>query len=80
MKTPAHRRKKEPFKRAQLAPRIAVKDRCAQCRKVSYPTEEAALRAAAHLALSKTSKAPVGRAYECPRGNGFHVTSMRKAA
>lgn len=76
-RTPAHRRRKKPLDRAILAPRIGP-PRCEACGKVTYPTERAATRAAAQLALKPKADAVVGRTYPCPRGNGWHVTSMTK--
>lgn len=51
--------------------------RCERCGKTSHSTWRRAIRAALHD--SQTFGAAF-RAYRCPRGNGWHLTTMRKAA
>lgn len=78
MKTPAHRRKKDVFRRQILAPRIAPPTpRCEECGKVAHPTQLEAISSNLHR---QAQGAPPLRVYECPRGHGFHLTSMRKEA
>lgn len=60
-------RRRNPLRKAILAPRITPQ--CQQCRKASYPSRE---RADA-VKLRREKNRP-HRTYECPAGNGWHVT------
>lgn len=75
MKTPAHRRKRDRFGRAILAPRIEpiAIPTCESCGKLAYSTESQA------EVFRRRREAETGsplRIYPCPRGAGFHLTSL----
>lgn len=79
MKTPAHRRKRDPLRKSVLAPRIqpVAIPTCEPCGKLSYSTEGQA------DVFRRRREAQTGtplRIYPCPRGAGFHLTSMPKVA
>lgn len=49
---------------------------CRACGKRSYPTESRAYEAIGNHHTYNTNRASLpGRAYECPYGNGWHLTS-----
>jgi hypothetical protein len=74
MKTPAHRRKKDRFGRAILAPRIQPVSipTCEPCGKLAYSTEG---QAEVFRRRREAEGAAPLRIYTCPSGNGFHLTS-----
>jgi hypothetical protein len=65
-------RRKDPFAKAILAPRLLPGEQCEQCRKVTYPTRDAAASAVVELERRKRRRY---EAYECPAGSGWHVTT-----
>lgn len=64
-------RRRSPWDRAVLAPRIAPSfPMCEPCGRTAYPSEQAAAREGAVMRNGR--KACV--VLQCPVGNGFHVT------
>ena len=54
-----------------------VLDHCYKCNKVSYRSEEEAKIIAAEMRAKGKGHSDV---YECPKGNGWHLTSQKPAS